>query len=262
MATLVLFHAHPDDEAIATGGTVARAVAEGHRAVLVFATRGELGEVPVALGASETLGDRRVTETLRAAEILGAERVEFLGYHDSGMAGDAANDEPSSFWRADVDEAAGRLATILDEEQADVLTTYDEFGGYGHPDHVQVHQVGIRAGALAGTPRVYEATMSREHIMDLIRRWREQRPQDVPDDLPEADDFAGEFVEAARITTTVDIREFVGRKRAAMAAHASQIADDSFFLTMPEDIFVEAFGWEWFVRRGVAPATRETWLLG
>ena len=165
------------------------------------------------------------------------------------MAGEATNDAPGSFASADLEEAAARLARILDEEHADVLTIYDENGGYGHPDHIQVHNVGVRAAELAGTPRVYEATMNRDHI----RRLMEQLPQEP--DAPEAPaDLDTLGVTEDQITTTVDVREFVDRKRAAMVAHASQIPADSFFLQMPPEAFREAFGWEWFIRRDVPSA--------
>jgi LmbE family N-acetylglucosaminyl deacetylase len=148
MATLVAFHAHPDDECIATGGVMAKAAEEGHRVVLVVATRGEHGEVADGfLADGETLAERRVQETHASAAALGVHRVEFLGYVDSGMMGTPENDLPGSFWTADVDEAAERLAAILREEGADVLTCYDEIGGYGHPDHIQVHRVGLRAAS-------------------------------------------------------------------------------------------------------------------
>src|SRR4051794_23845647 len=154
MATLVCFHAHPDDECIATGGVMAKAAKDGHRVVLVVATRGEHGEVDEGvLDVGEELWQRRVQETHAAAEILGAQRVEFLGYVDSGMMGTPENDKPGSFWTADVEEAAERLAMILRDENADVVTIYDEHGGYGHPDHIQVHRVGRRAAEIAGTPR-------------------------------------------------------------------------------------------------------------
>ena len=254
--TLVTFHAHPDDEAIATGGTMARAKAEGHRVVLVLATRGELGEhAPEALAPGETLTDRRVAETHAAASVLGVDRVEFLGYRDSGMDGEPTNHDDDAFARADVEEAATRLADLLREEQADVLTVYDDHGGYGHPDHVQVHRVGVRAAELAGTRRVYESTMNRDHIRALMAR-RADEMADTPDapDAAEMDDFGSP---ESIITTTVDVRDFVDSKRAAMAAHASQIPEDSFFLAMPLDAFREAFGQEWFIRRD-ARDTRET----
>jgi LmbE family N-acetylglucosaminyl deacetylase len=257
--TLVTFHAHPDDESIATAGTMVRAKAAGHRVVLVVATRGELGEhAPDALGPGETLTDRRVAEQLEAAQYLGVDRVEFLGYHDSGMAGEATNDAPEAFAQADIEEAADRLAKILAEEHADVLTIYDDHGGYGHPDHIQVHRVGARAAEIAGTPRVYESTMNREYIRRLIEHHRDDMA-DVPDapDAAEMDEFGSP---EGIITTTVDVREFVDRKRAAMAAHASQIPADSFFMAMPPDAFREAFGYEWFIRRD-KPDIRETWLF-
>jgi LmbE family N-acetylglucosaminyl deacetylase len=257
--TLVTFHAHPDDESIATAGTMARAKAEGHRVVLVVATKGELGEfAPEALAPGETLTERRVAETHAAADVLGVDRVEFLGYRDSGMDGEPTNDDAESFARADLDEAAGRLADILRDENADVLTVYDNHGGYGHPDHVQVHRVGVRAAELAGTKRVYESTMNRDFLRDLIARRADEMP-DAPNapDASEMDDFGSP---AEIITTTVDVSAFVDQKRAAMVAHASQIPADSFFLAMPPDAFAAAFGSEWFIRRD-QPDTRETWLF-
>lgn len=123
-----------------------KAYEEGHRVVLVVATRGELGEIPEGLlGEGEQLWQRRVDETRAAADILGAQRLEFLGYRDSGMMGTADNEAGGSFWTAPVEEAAEKLAAILREENADVLTVYDDNGGYGHPDHIQVHRVGMRA---------------------------------------------------------------------------------------------------------------------
>ena len=136
MGTLVCLHAHPDDECISTGGTIARAAAEGHRVVLVVATNGDHGEVPADLAPGETLVERRRKETMASAETLGVHRVEWLGYEDSGMTGWSQNANVGAFMNADVDDAASRLARILTEEHADVLTCYDWHGGYGHPDHV------------------------------------------------------------------------------------------------------------------------------
>src|SRR3954454_7902221 len=184
MGTMVCFHAHPDDECIVTGGVMAKAASEGHRVVLVVATKGENGEVPAGfLGAEELLWQRRVAETRRSAEVLGAQRVEFLGYVDSGMMGTPENDKEGSFWTADVEEAAGRLAQILLEERADVVTIYDSHGGYGHPDHIQVHRVGKRAAELAGTANVYEATINRDHIIRGISERATMMPEgaEAPD---------------------------------------------------------------------------------
>jgi LmbE family N-acetylglucosaminyl deacetylase len=260
--TLVAFHAHPDDESIATGGVLALAADAGHRVVLVVATRGELGTAgPGDLPAGPELGARRTEETHQAAAILGVHRVEFLGYHDSGMAGSPTNDAPGSFWSADVGEAAARVAAILDEEHADVLTTYDERGLYDHPDHIQVHHVGLRAAALAGTPRLYETTIDASYLRDLMDHADERLPPGGrPADLPDAPSL-DLGVDPSRITTTVDVSAVVDRKRAALAAHASQVDETSFFLAMPVEAFRTAFRYEWFIRRDAPPGTRETSLL-
>jgi len=264
LATLVFFHAHPDDEAIGTAGTMALAVASGHRVVLVVATKGEEGEVDDGvLDDGETLEDRRVAETLAAAEILGVDRVEFLGYRDSGMMGEPSNDNRSCFWRADLEEAAARLARILDREGADVLTVYDDHGGYGHPDHIQVHRVGHRAADLAGTPRVYENTMNR----DRIRRMRSALRGADGDDEGDTDaiyDTIG--TPDGEISTAVDVTTVLDKKRAAMVAHPSQIPEDSWFLRMAPDAFAEAFGTEWYLRtrppsEGTIPEDRDDRLV-
>ena len=257
MATIVSFHAHPDDESIQVGGTLAKAANEGHRVVLVFATRGEHGEVVEGfLDDEEALGQRREQECIRSAEILGAQRVEFLGYHDSGMIGTPENDLPGAFWQADVDEAAERLAAILRDEQADILTAYDSDGGYGHPDHIQVHRVGLKSTELAGTPRFYEATMNRDHlrrVMEAAVAAGVLPPEEVPD-VTEASTFGRP---ESVITTAVDVRDHLDAKRASMAAHASQIPEDSFFLTLPDEAFASTFGWEWFIRHGVPADHRD-----
>lgn len=265
MATFVFFHAHPDDEAISTGGTMALAADAGHRVVLVVATLGEEGEVADGfLEAGERLEERRVAETRAAADILGVARVEFLGYRDSGMMGRPANDHSGAFWRADVDGAAARVAAILSEERADVVTVYDANGGYGHPDHIQVHRVGHRAATIAGIPRVFEATMNRDEIRRLMEQARE-RGADLQE--PDGEESPGEVgAPDADITTAVDVVAVLDRKRQAMRAHASQIPEDSWFLTLPGDVFAAAFGREWFIRvtppfSGVIPGDREGWLL-
>jgi len=260
MATLVSFHAHPDDECIACGGIIRKAAEAGHRVVLVVATRGEQGEIPRGfLDEDEELWQRRVAETHASAEILGAQRVEFLGYTDSGMMGTAANEAPGSFWTAPVDEAAKKLAALLEEERADVLTCYDEHGGYGHPDHIQVHRVGLRAGELAGTRRVFQSTINRDHIQRARERFDEQAAEagiETPD--IDVDTFG---MPESIITAAVDVTPYLEHKRRAMRAHASQISEQSFFLAMPDDAFAYAFGTEWFIREGQGPGITETDLL-
>jgi LmbE family N-acetylglucosaminyl deacetylase len=251
MGTLVCFHAHPDDESIATAGSMVAAAAGGHRVVLVVATLGEEGEVPDGfLADGESLAERREAETRASAQILGASRVEFLGYRDSGMVGTTTNDHPDAFCRADLDEAAGRLAAVLREEGADVVTIYDENGVYGHPDHVQVHRVGTRATELAGTPRVLESTMNRDYLRSLMAEAREADAELGAVDSPDVDEMQL-GVPGDRITTRVDVTAHVGRKRASMRAHASQISEQSFFLAMPDEAFTRSFGYEWYIRHGV-----------
>lgn len=257
MATLVSFQAHPDDESIGAGGMLARAASAGHRTVLVFATRGEHGEVEEGfLDPGETLGERRTKECHRSAEILGVQRVEFLGYVDSGMAGTPQNDLHGSFWTAPVDEAAELLAAILRAEDADVVTVYDSDGGYGHPDHIQVHRVGVRAAELAGTPRVFEGTMNRDHIRRVIEEGVRSGAI-PPDEVPDVTEDSTFGRPEALITTTVDVRDHLATKRASMAAHASQISETSFFLAMPDEAFAAAFGSEWFIRHGVPDGHRD-----
>jgi LmbE family N-acetylglucosaminyl deacetylase len=262
VATLVFFHAHPDDEAISTGGTMALAAAAGHRVVLVVATKGEEGEVDEGfLDDGETLEERRVRETHSAAKILGVSRVEFVGYRDSGMMGEETNGNIDCFWQADVSGAAERLAGILDEERAAVLTVYDDHGGYGHPDHIQVHRVGHEAALLAGTPRVFEATMNRDRAKETRRSRAESTDRGATDAVY---DTLG--TPDAAITTAVDVTGVISAKRAAMVAHPSQIGPDSWFLRLSPEQFARAFGTEWFVRtappfEGEVPADRDTWLL-
>jgi LmbE family N-acetylglucosaminyl deacetylase len=248
VASLVVLHAHPDDESIQTGGTMAKAAAAGHEVTLVVATRGEHGEVvPGVLDEGEPLGLRRIAETYASAELLGVHRVEFLGYVDSGMIGEPTNDAPASFWQADVEHAARRLAAILEEEQADVLTYYDEIGGYGHPDHIQVHRVGRRAAELAGTPKRYMATMNRDFLVELIRARMAAGDLDLGDvEAPEIDEE--NFGQpASRITHAIDVSECIAQKRASMRAHASQIGEEHFFSALPDEAFAVSFGVEWFI---------------
>jgi len=253
MATVVFLHAHPDDECILTGGTMAQLAAAGHRVVLVAATRGENGEVPEGfLPAGETLGERRTGELQAAADVLGVSRLEFLGYMDSGMMGEPANDADDCFWRADIDEAAGRLAAILEQEAASALVVYDKNGGYGHPDHIQVNRVGVRAGEMAGTPEVYEATIDRDRVIRMI--------SEIPitEGTPDIDENSDFGVRASEVTTRIDVAEHVLAKRQAMRCHRSQIADDTFWLTMPDEQFQVAFSEEQYIHRGVPSGQAES----
>jgi LmbE family N-acetylglucosaminyl deacetylase len=269
--TLVCFHAHPDDEALLTAGTMAKAAAAGHRVVLVVATRGEVGEVAADfLTDGEALGARRWHELEQAARILGVERLEWLGYADSGSQprpapAEGAAPRPTAergsirFADADPDEAARRLAEILRDERADALTTYDPNGGYGHPDHVQVHEVGRRAGDLAGTPIVLEATIDRQLMRTGVELAGSLGYELPPEFTPET--FEMWYTPAEVITHAVDVSAHLQQKRAAMEAHASQAtaADPAgtrslgLFLGLPADAFDLAFGTEWYVEQGRRP---------
>lgn len=255
MATAVFFHAHPDDEAIATAGVMIQGADLGHRIVLVCATDGSVGEAAAEdIPTGSSLAEVRAAELAEAAELIGVHRLEFLGYRDSGMADTDTNDHPDSFWQADLEEAAERLAVILREESADLITVYDEMGGYGHPDHIKVNRVGIRAAELAGVRHVFEATMNRDQLRSL-----------ADDPAFEALGIDHEVIEqerieiresdmgtpAGRLTHGIDVTAVIARKRDAMAAHESQIPADSFFLALPEEAFARAFGTEWFIRHGV-----------
>ncbi len=252
MTTIVFFHAHPDDEASQTAGTMARAAAEGHRVVTVFATNGDHGETPEDLAPGETVTDRRRREAEASARVLGVERIHWLGFMDSGMTGWEQNRHPASFFQADVDDAAKRLAQILDWERADVVVGYDWHGNYGHPDHIKVHQVVHRAVELVTgrRPRVIEATMNRDLMRAMhlalveaggVEDWDPDVPMDDGNPLGEPE---------SAISLQVDVRDYLDQKRAAMEAHRSQATDIEAFLSMPPDAFAMAFGTEHFIEPG------------
>jgi len=253
--TLVAFHAHPDDEVALTGGTIAAAVAAGHRVVLVVATRGEYGLTGDA-GAACDLGSRRWDELRDAASILGCHRVEWLGYADSGL--DRAAGDGDSFAAVDPELAATRLACVLREECADALTVYDRAGGYGHPDHEQVHVVGHRAALKAATPVVLEATIDRRLLLRLARAAR-LVPGLPPEFRPAR--LRSAYADPRAITHEVDVGAFLDQKRAAMAAHVSQVTGGATarsletFLRLPPPLFRALFRREWFTERGRRPGS-------
>jgi LmbE family N-acetylglucosaminyl deacetylase len=251
--TLLAFHAHPDDEALLTAGTMARAAAEGHRVIVVVATDGNEGPAASRFVADGRLGERRLDELRESARALGVARVEHLGYADSGMGPQTLPDPPGQtrFILADVDEAAGLLADILLEESVDVLLTYDANGGYGHRDHVKVHEVGARAAELARTPRVLEATVPRDAICRAVAMVG--KVYRFPAEF-DPKSFEHAFSPRAEITHRVDVRRYAGAKRASMRAHASQASADggadrtlAAFLRIPRPLYDVVFGREWFV---------------
>ncbi|MFE6872255.1 N-acetyl-1-D-myo-inositol-2-amino-2-deoxy-alpha-D-glucopyranoside deacetylase [Kitasatospora sp. NPDC057692] len=242
---LLLVHAHPDDESINNGATMARYAAEGVHVTLVTCTLGEGGEViPPELAhltadRDDTLGAHRIGELTAAMSALGVTDVRFLGgpgrYRDSGMMGVPDNDAPGCFWRADVDEAADRLVAVVREVRPQVLVTYDEHGGYGHPDHIQAHRVATRAHELAADPahrpelgpawriaKVYWNRVPRSVLERALAETAEKAP--FPG-VAEPADVPG-VVDDPLVTTALDGAAYAGRKAAAMAAHATQITVD------------------------------------
>jgi LmbE family N-acetylglucosaminyl deacetylase len=248
VATVLAFHAHPDDEVLLTGGTLAKLAARGHRVVVVVATDGVMGPV------SEPGSRRRLDELRESASVLGVARVMHLGYADSGHGPVLYPDPPDRvrFARADVSEAAGKLAELVRQERADLLLSYDANGGYGHRDHVMVHEVGARAAELAGV-RVLAATVPRELVSVLVAVLRPLRVV-VRYDLASA---RRAFTPRSAITHRVDVRAFAASKRAALAAHRSQAGPGNraaralWLLTrLPVPVFRLALGREWFAEPG------------
>lgn len=252
-STVVAFHAHPDDEALLTAGTLARAARAGHRVVLVLATRGDAGDVgDGVLDTDEALGDRRAREAQASADSIGVARLVFLDHTDSGHAPDASGNWPAgSFCATPVAEAAASLARILQEERADLLLADDRNGGYGHPDHRQVHRVAWKAASTAGVP-LLQATIDREFLSGGIELARSMG-LDVPEGFVPPD-LSSWYSPHDEITHTVDVSDELDARRASMAAHATQAtgAPDtvrtlSVFLGLPDEIFGLAFSTEWYV---------------
>ena len=261
--TLVFVHAHPDDEASQTSGSMARAASEGHRVVVVFATDGDHGEAPSDLAPGETVVQRRRAEAEASARATGTARVAWLGYADSGMTGWAQNDHESAFHGADLDEAARRLVAVLDDEDADVVVGYDWHGGYGHPDHVKVHHVVHRAAGLAARrPRLLESTMNRDAVRQAFEQARAAGAagDDWDPDAP-ADDGNPIGTPEAEIHWQVDVSAQLPQRRAALEAHASQTTDVGQMLSMPEEAFAMFFGTEHYIEPGRPPGMRQAWFL-
>ena len=253
MATVVAFHAHPDDEVLLTGGTLARLAAEGHRVIIVVATDGVMGP------ATGRGGQTRLDELRASASVLGAARVVHLGYADSGHGPLLYPDPPdrTRFARADLGEAAAKLAGLIREESADVLLSYDPRGGYGHRDHVKVHHVGARAAQMTGI-RVLEATAPRELVTLLFSTARLLRLVVRHD--PRV--IRAAFTPRSAITHRVNVRRFAAQKRAALASHRSYVQSKGrtarlarAMLALPVPIFGLLLGREWFAQPGAATAT-------
>ncbi len=264
--TFMAVHAHPDDEVFGTGGTLARLSAEGVRTVLVTSTLGENGEIvdPDLDDAAKQamfprLGEVREKELAGSVAALGIKELRLLGFRDSGMAGTPENDDPRSFFRATFDEAVKRLVKIIRELKPQVMATYDPFGGYGHPDHVQAHRVARIAFEAAGDPRMYPdlgldawqpsklyyAVIARSFFQKAAAEMR-AKGIDGPWNNPEMEtDEWG--IPDDKITAIYDVREYVDNKLAAFKAHRTQIAPNNFMFVIPEEARREGLGVEHFV---------------
>jgi N-acetyl-1-D-myo-inositol-2-amino-2-deoxy-alpha-D-glucopyranoside deacetylase len=246
--SLLLVHAHPDDESIGTGATMAKYAAEGARVTLVTCTLGELGEIiPPDLRHlfPDELGQHRIGELDRACAALGVEDHRFLGgegrYRDSGMMGLPDNEDPRCFWQADVGEAADALAKVIDEVAADVIVTYDANGFYGHPDHIQAHRVTRRAHELAGgAAKLYATALPRSVLA---------RAAELP-----ADSWFGKVTDLSvgapddQVTTEIDARGYLDAKRAAMRAHETQITVDGDYFATSNDLGLRILGSEYYTQ--------------
>jgi N-acetyl-1-D-myo-inositol-2-amino-2-deoxy-alpha-D-glucopyranoside deacetylase len=256
---LLLVHAHPDDETINNGVTMAKYAADGIDVTLVTCTRGEEGEVLVdsllnlASSKDDKLGEHREVELKDAMYELGIKDFRFLGspskkWRDSGMMGMPQNDRKDVFWQADLDEAANELVKIILEIKPQVLITYDEFGGYGHPDHIKAHQVAMRAAEIATqqgwqVSKIYWNTMPRSVIQMGIDKMKEVGSEffgaENADDLPFAkpDEL---------VTSVVKAPEYVPQKLAAMKAHATQISVDGPFFALSNNLGLSVWGDEYY----------------
>jgi N-acetyl-1-D-myo-inositol-2-amino-2-deoxy-alpha-D-glucopyranoside deacetylase len=289
--TLMTVHAHPDDESIGTGGTMAKAVAAGHRVVLVTCTRGEMGEIVIPELDTEEhhrrLGEMRAHELEAAMGELGVTEWENLGYRDSDMMGRPGNHDPRCFWQANLDEAIGRLVWLVRRDRPHVITTYNDFGGYGHPDHIRTHQVAVGAFARAGDPawypeqlapeaggsgptldaggvlpwaplKLYEQAMPASLRQTMAERvaalgiqspW--QPPADAtPEQLAEYEAFMAKLlVPDESITTRVEIGSVIERKWHALRRHATQIGPENTFMAFGLEGWREAWTTESYILR-------------
>ena len=250
--TIMAVHAHPDDEAIGTGGILARYSEEGVRTVLVTCTNGELGDAPGGIKPGDDGHDEDEVVALRRKELeascaaLGVSDLELLGYHDSGMQGWPQNDLPNAFWHTPVDEAAAHLAERMRMYEPQVVVTYNDYGFYGHPDHIQAHRVTVAALEKWGAPvKLYYTALARSRLRGFREMLREEGiAGGPPEDIEEDPNFGtpDEF-----ITTVIDCSAVASKKYASLEAHASQ-SENIFFLQMGLELFSRIMGSESFVR--------------
>ena len=251
--TLMAVHAHPDDEASSTGGVLATYAAEGIRTVVVTCTNGEFGDAPGGVKPgqdghdTDAVAGLRLTELRQAAKILGITQLELLGYHDSGMPEWDYKTRPDAFCNVPFAEVTARLSGLIERYRPQVLVTYDDEGLYQHPDHVYASQTAQAAAAQTGIPAKLYLTAMRGSNWQKIRDALREAGVDIPQMTLTPEQLRRAAETEARITTTVDIRPVLTRKRDALFAHASQI-QDSWFSQIPPEVAEAAFGFEHFIR--------------
>ena len=282
---LLLVHAHPDDETINNGATMARYVAEGAQVTLLTCTLGEEGEILVpelaqlAADQADQLGGYRIWELRAAMQALGVTDIRFLGgpgrYRDSGMVGTTANAHPRAFWNADLDEAVAHAVAVVRDVRPQVVVTYDENGGYGHPDHIQAHRVAMGAVAAAADPayrpdlgetwsvaKVYWCCVPRSVLQQGIDALAEAGEESFFEGVTSADDIPF-GVDDDEVAAAVDGRAFVQQKDAAMRAHPTQIMVDGPFFALSNNLGLEVLGVEYYRlvqgERGPAGPRPEGW---
>ena len=277
----MVVHAHPDDEAISTGGILALYSKEGIRTVLVTCTDGSAGDGPGGVKPGEPGHDPAAVAAMRREELerscraLGVKHLELLGFTDSGMMGWAQNDAPGSFWSIPVPEAAGKLVKLFEHYQPEVVVTYDAKGFYGHPDHIQAHRITMEAIERTGIPnKLYFTAVPKSWFADLGKRLTELGIEfPVPDVKPEDAALPAENQASGpeewgtpdeEVTTVVDVASAVDEKYDSLIAHSSQ-SDNIFFLRMGREAFGEVMTREAFIRvidKTSAPVPEDDLLAG
>ncbi|MBP2705532.1 PIG-L family deacetylase [Microbispora sp. RL4-1S] len=246
--TLMAVHAHPDDEVIGTGGILSAYADEGITTVLVTCTDGGQGDGPDGVKPGEpghdeaAVAERRLAELRESVGHLGVTHVELLGYRDSGMVGWPANDHPEAFFNAPVEGAAARLAELVERYRPHVIVTYDENGGYGHPDHIQAHRIAVRAAEMTGIPdKFYYSAAPRSRMLAMVEH---MKAMGMGPDFEPPDDFG---TPDELVTAEIDVSAHSERKLKALRAHASQ-GDSAMLLAMPPEAQQLFFAAEFFTR--------------
>jgi N-acetyl-1-D-myo-inositol-2-amino-2-deoxy-alpha-D-glucopyranoside deacetylase len=268
---LLAVHAHPDDECISMGGALARYAADGVRTILITCTDGAVGEISdPALATPDNLAEVRSRELDASVGILKIARLVKLGYRDSGMAGTPDNEHPESFAQANLAEAVERVVRVIREERPQIVVTYDENGGYGHPDHIRSHLVGVAAFHAAGDPTEFPNAgpawspdklyyvVTPQSAVARFAALIEESGLDSPWATRSAEgtaDLPRFGVDDERVTTRLDVSDYISVKRASMLAHRTQLGADMWFLKLPEGLFARMFATEFFecVSGPVAP---------